>query len=190
MKLLNLIPKCLLSHLIFNYLDADDFLICESLLRKYNKLNYSICDLARKIRKDYKRWFNWNCKNGNLDTAKLIYKYNKIDIHCDNEYIFRVVCANGNLDIAKWLYNFGNINIDVKSNECLLFSCFNNHLNVVKWLISLNKNILNGVTGYGVAGNPHKLIYFNIVRFNVRLIVSFICDKMKYAEMDKYIKSI
>ena len=50
---------------------------------------------------NYSNNFNWNCKKGYLNVAKWLYSFNNVNIHADNEYIFRLSCHNGNLNIAK-----------------------------------------------------------------------------------------
>ena len=42
--------------------------------------------------------------------AKLIHSKGAVDIHFDNDYVFRYSCENGHLEVAKWLYSLGTSN--------------------------------------------------------------------------------
>ena len=48
------------------------------------------------------------CKDGKLYEAQLMYESNNINIHDNNEEVFRVVCENGYIHVAQWLYSLGN----------------------------------------------------------------------------------
>ena len=42
------------------------------------------------------------CRKGFLSYGMFLLKENKIDIHADDEKIFRDSCANGHIKIARW----------------------------------------------------------------------------------------
>ena len=54
--------------------------------------------------------FIQSCRSGRLEIAKWLYCISqtdgndKIDIHADNEFAFRLACYGGHLETAKWLY--------------------------------------------------------------------------------------
>ena len=60
-----------------------------------------------------------------------------IDVHTDNECVFRYSCQYGYLNIAKWLVSiFGDINIHAENDYAFRWSCENGHRNIIKWLVS------------------------------------------------------
>lgn len=68
--------------------------------------------------------------------------YCDINIHLDNESIFRHACENGYLGMVKWLYKLDLINkIDISKCDyyAFVFSCQNNHLQIVKYLLKVEK---------------------------------------------------
>lgn len=80
--------------------------------------------------------FIFECKNGNIDTAKLLYNSNKKDD------AFRTACKYGHVDIAKWLYALG-IDIDVHEHNYYMFrrACAYGYIEIAKLLQSLGANI-------------------------------------------------
>ena len=63
--------------------------------------------------------FNMLLKNGHLDAIKSLWKENQnvIDIHADDEYVFRYSCINGHLDIAQWLWEISNGTINIHDDN-------------------------------------------------------------------------
>ena len=88
--------------------------------------------------------FQRSCVKGYINYAKsLITRYDKIDIHADNEYAFRLACQYGHLSVARWLvdlheYGYGKIDIHIIGELAFQFACQNGHLDVAKWLIGLH----------------------------------------------------
>ena len=86
------------------------------------------------------------CKKGDLIEAKKYWnRYKKnIDIHHQDEKIFRLSCDNGHLNIAKWLLEIcPDIHTDFGS--AFFGACENGHLDVVKLLYAIGKeSIYNG----------------------------------------------
>lgn len=83
--------------------------------------------------------------DGNLNKVKKIIMYGNIDIHANNEQIFRWSCRSKNMEVPKWLLQYS---IDIKSpidiyaiyrnnNAFNLACCFGN-LETVKWLWDLS----------------------------------------------------
>lgn len=64
-----------------------------------------------------------------------------IDIHYNNDVIFRSACEKGHIKTAKWLLSlepkYGKIDIHYDDDNVLLCSASKNRLTVVKWLLSL-----------------------------------------------------
>lgn len=107
------------------------------LLQKYQILNDKLLQ--------FKAFFE-SCHNDQLLVAKALLeinsKHNKIDIHRDDEYIFRYVCDQGHIEIAKWLYSLDDkINIHSLGDYVFRMSCEKGHLNIALWLYSLDNKI-------------------------------------------------
>lgn len=90
------------------------------------------------------QYFIDHCKLGNLEMAKFLYnlslirKY-PIDIHQNNEIIFKLTCQYGKLDVAKWLYHISisinsKINIHHDNEDAFISSCRHGHLYMAQWL--------------------------------------------------------
>lgn len=87
--------------------------------------------------------FKHYCLSNKLYEAQTLYyvcanSSNKIDIHINNDYIFRMCCGYGYFEMAKWLYSLNNINISTCHNYAFKMACINNHKQIVNWLHSLN----------------------------------------------------
>jgi hypothetical protein len=77
------------------------------------------------------------CQTGQLEKIKELYNLGYIDIHKNNDYIFRYCCSNGYIKVAKWLISLGGIDIHKNNNDIFRNTCENGHLKVAKWLYSL-----------------------------------------------------
>ena len=88
--------------------------------------------------------FSYSCDHGYFELAKILYQYSvdnnyPIDIHEENEVVFRWSCVNGHFEIAYWLYNIGisqnnPINIHVW-NDSVFRHC--KHPEIMSWLQTL-----------------------------------------------------
>ena len=81
----------------------------------------------------------WWCWVGNIEYVRLLLDtFPNIDIHRNDDFVFRWACSSGHLDLAKMLLGrFPNINPKVKNGSAFLSACFKGHLDVVKWLSTL-----------------------------------------------------
>lgn len=65
-----------------------------------------------------------------------------IDIHANNDHVFRLACHRGNIIFAKWLYDYAlriNSKIDIQLfKKDLLMDCWDNHFYMYNWLNTLN----------------------------------------------------
>lgn len=99
------------------------------------------------------REFFKKCMDGNGDEIYKFYNENKesIDLHLDEELIFRVLCANGLDEIVKWIYSTSIIEknkINIYAYDCnaVFVSCINGRTETAKYLYSLyDKNIFINV---------------------------------------------
>lgn len=76
----------------------------------------------------------WNCQHGCLDVVQWLCS---VDIHIDNDHIFKLACQNGQLNIAQWIYS-----PVIHQNTCedvFEWACQNGHLIVAQWIYSLGK---------------------------------------------------
>lgn len=105
---------------------------------KINDIGYDI-SLGKRVNNT--KIINWlweimSCEDG------------KLDIHKNDEYVFRWSCGNGYLDMARYLWNEcvnseNKIDIHILRNEAFRMSCYNGYIDVAKWLWTLsceNKN--------------------------------------------------
>lgn len=95
----------------------------------------------------------------------------KINIHVNNEQLFRFGCKNGYLAITKWLIYLGEadgekINIHCNHEEAFIESCKNGHFELAKWLIYLGENgygrlnisrYIDQIYKYFVLNNQHEM---------------------------------
>jgi hypothetical protein len=74
-------------------------------------------------------------------------KYGTIDIHQENEMIFRFVCQNGKFDMAKYLIEVGETTshgrIDIHAGDFLMECLSNGHHDIAEWLLEI------GTSSYG-----------------------------------------
>ena len=83
------------------------------------------------------------CRKGALLAVKKLWNlYPNIDIHDNDEEVFRIACKNGNLELAKWLWDLNkNIDVHVRDEFAFIESCINGHLKLAKWLLRLGANV-------------------------------------------------
>jgi len=106
--------------------------------------------------------FRWSCKHGYLNIAKWLYSLGGVDLHADDDHVFKccsrvqwlyslekniqaqngkiifqISCENGHLNVAQWLHSLGNINHKEIDKYIFRKSCINGHLDVAKWINSL-----------------------------------------------------
>lgn len=128
-------------------------------LYKSDKINHHIG--FDKINKNLYNTFKSVCTRNKLEVAQWLYLIattneilcyiplyytlmkkiilTKLDIHAENEVIFRDACCKGYLELAKWLYSLGKVDINANDEEAFRFACTNGHLETAKWLFSLDK---------------------------------------------------
>jgi len=93
---------------------------------------------------------NWNkyslfillCYYGYIETLKWLYTKEEINIHAEDEYLFRLSCRGGKFQIAKWLFEISKkngemINIHLRNEDAFKWSCKFDQIEVAKWLCSL-----------------------------------------------------
>jgi hypothetical protein len=82
------------------------------------------------------------CYYGRTLVAKYIYSNHNINLHIENDKIFRLCCSSGHLEVAQWLFELDHkIDIHVY-NECVFKCvCGNGHLKVAQWLFELDHKI-------------------------------------------------
>jgi len=75
-----------------------------------------------------------------LEKAKMMHSQGKVDIHAQDDFVFRWSCVNGRLEVAQWLHSQG-ANIHAWDDYAFRWSCKNGHLEVAQWLHSQGANI-------------------------------------------------
>lgn len=71
-----------------------------------------------------------------MEIANWLYSFGGIDIHHDNDEVFRWSCGLGQLEVAQWLYSLGNVDIHARKDFAFRSSCANGNLHIAKWLYS------------------------------------------------------
>ena len=106
----------------------------------------------KNLKKNYRKFdaytiFVYACLNGYMHYSKsLLNRYDKINIHDQNEYAFTQCCIRGHIIMAKWLINlgenhgYGKINLHGIDERIFRISCERGHFEVAKWLIDLGEN--------------------------------------------------
>jgi len=105
-----------------------------SKIQKVIKYSKSICPEI-----DYS--FNYICKIGNFDIAKLLLNSGKVNVNCFYEGPFRYACEMGKLEVAKWLCENRIPNIHALNEYAFVKAAENGHLELAKWLHSLGADI-------------------------------------------------
>ena len=94
-------------------------------------------------------------KNINIKNIKYLLFMKRIDIHVDNEFLFRFVCEEGYLEVAKWLWEVSQretkeigretkkIDIHVDNEYAFCWTCYGGHFEIVKWLWEISNKSIN-----------------------------------------------
>jgi hypothetical protein len=78
------------------------------------------------------------CMYGKLIVAQELFTNNKINIHTNNDEVFRSTCSQGHINIAQWLYRLDDKpNIHAEDEFAFRFVCYNGHINIAQWLYGL-----------------------------------------------------
>lgn len=109
--------------------------------------------------------FGTSCLKGYLELAQwLLHSAIKrpINIHKDDDYIFRYSCEAGQLEIVKWLIHYSvsinsPINIHSRWDHAFRSGCERGHLELVQWLVQYSKSI----------NSPIDIHVYNNSAFNI-----------------------
>ncbi len=84
-------------------------------------------------------------------------KHRVIDVHNNNENIFKQLCKKGDMEMAQWLVEyqyqlsltyptlFTEINVLISDEDPITIICQNNDLTMAKWLIERQQNMHNEI---------------------------------------------
>lgn len=98
-----------------------------NLIEEYTKIILSSNDEKKNYYYEYSIIFN---------------KKSIIDIHVDEEKIFRNACLSGHDKLVEWLLSLNeNINIRAEDDYAFVYACKGGHVDIAKMLLSLDKNI-------------------------------------------------
>lgn len=100
--------------------------------------------------------------------------YYDINIHSNDESIFRHACRNGHFDVVKWLYGLDSItkiNISKCDYDVFVEACRRDHLQIVKYLLEVEKVNIEPRIGYLLGKHHH------IPSSDFPLITSICCHK-------------
>lgn len=144
-KLIKLLPKCIVQYIFINYLDIES--INKSIIYYPQLFNND----QKKICKRINKGFSYCCFGGYLEETKLTYYHNKIS-NDNYEMIFMASCKNGNIEIIKWLCSLKHIcGYNCKYYNVFINSCINGNTECAKYLYSINGSIgdVNLLFDYG-----------------------------------------
>lgn len=113
---------------------------------KVGKLIWELASILN-VRPDIQRAFTRCCLNGYIDYAKWLWNLSKennrpIDIHANNEDLFKFCCMFNNINMAQWLYKLSleiNSPIDIRAgnDEAFIHSARNKYMPIANWLCTL-----------------------------------------------------
>lgn len=183
------LPQEIVNYIIYNFVEVGDIHSCMLTCKKFNNLeNYQVYNLMISSGRGWK----YCIEKGLMESAKMIYrlaneldKKNKIDIHFENEVLFRTSCRISRFTICKGLYDFsvelGNpINIRAISDSAFLTSCQYGHLETAKWLYNLSFELARKDPSFGkpIDINRH---YSNLYKW---------CSVKNYSEMCRWLEEL
>lgn len=135
------VPKVILRYIMMNFLNIESITKLILTVKEMNVLDNYSKDFLTKA----KLGFDYNCKYGNINVIMWLYSLENIDIHADNEFVFRRACKCGHLALAQCLFSLGKIDvngkIDINAKDGYAFdeACVEGHLPVVQLLYSLGE---------------------------------------------------
>jgi ankyrin repeat protein len=127
------------------------------------------------------RAFTLACKEGHLNTVKLLYSFKNVSFQFNNYEAINNCCYFGHLLILKWIFE---LKIDFNKIYKIVLDkcCFYNQYNVISWLYQLNKESflieIQDNIYYACMTNDVSLIKFLIKFIDKNKIVP-ICTKFK-----------
>jgi hypothetical protein len=122
------------NNMFKNACNDDDIEFAEWLWTKYNK-EIDICfDLYLSV-----------CFYGSINILKWLISINKINIHLQDELLFRSACENGDFIVAECLWNMSNksINLHAVNEWAFRWACRNGNLKIAKWLWTISNYTIN-----------------------------------------------
>lgn len=106
-------------------------------LREKGVVRYPLCRLNPSSSPPlYTYEFLTACRNGQLETAKWFREFICLDVHAEDDRVFRETCGCGHLEVVKWLYGLGV----VKSQNlqmAFIRACLRGRIEVIRWILSL-----------------------------------------------------
>lgn len=133
-----------------------------------NPDNYSF-----NINDDIYKTFEELSDKDNVRVARLLYSMTNIDIHKDNDFLFRNSCSKGSLEFAKWIYTFGNTNLSDLYNDVFYQVCYNDKAQIASWLIQTGRICLD------IHKNNDQL-FKKCCKKNCKRIVMLLCSLYKF----------
>lgn len=69
----------------------------------------------------------------------------EVNVHVDNDFVFRFLCTYGILSLAKWFEKHFDIDIHAEEEEAFREACTGGHFETAKWLVSLGEIDIHAV---------------------------------------------
>jgi hypothetical protein len=108
--------------------------------------------------------------------SKWLYSLNQnLNLHYDNDKLFKNACYNNYIDKAKWLYSLdNNINIRYNDDEIFKYACNNKHKYIAFWLKTLCNDYYIDVD-----------IYNNILEWKIKSDLDTLLENKEYVKLAK-----
>ena len=118
---------------------------------------------------DWKCWLLIAVKRKAVNIINFILETYRVDLHFDDDALFKMCCMTGNLKMMKFINNFdGRVNFRKVGCLFLWFASKYNHPSIVKWLLK---------TWHGEIGEDKGFVYNLLLR---NMLVRSSCKTLKY----------
>ena len=133
-----------------------------------NPGNYSF-----DINEDIYKTFEDLSDKDNVRVARLLYSMTNVNIHKDNDFLFRNSCAKGSLEFAKWIYSLGDTYVSALNNEAFYQACYNDKSQIVIWLIQTLRITLD-------IHQNNDILFRKCCKKNCKQVVMLLCSLYKF----------
>lgn len=171
-----------LNKLINNDVLDREFFKCLVYLRRNGLIKHFINKLCKKQNIQWKLQWCFECctDSGGVYIINWIYNYSirlnkKVNIHNNNDFIYKLACCNRRIDVLNWLLYVMNKensmiyfrDIEILNRSLIIWICMSNDYKILKWVC--NK--------YTLTENDIKEISINACKYNRCELIKLISNK-------------